>query len=31
LADTYSGTTLLKEFDIHYEINTVGSRTQFQK
>lgn len=29
--DTFSGDALLKEFDIHYEIDTIGSRTELSK
>ena len=29
--DTYTGDALLKEFDIHYQIDTVGSRTELAK
>jgi len=29
--DTYTGDALLKEFDIHYQIDTVGSRTELTK
>jgi hypothetical protein len=31
VTDTYTGDTLLKEFDIHYEIDTLGSRTELTK
>jgi len=30
-SDSYTGTALLKEFDIHYEVNTLGSRTPLSK
>jgi hypothetical protein len=30
-SDTYSADALLKEFDIHYQINTAGSRQEFIK
>jgi hypothetical protein len=29
--DTYTGNALLKEFDIHYEIDTLGSREEYFK
>ena len=29
--DTFTGDALLKEFDIHYEIDTIGSRTELSK
>ncbi|MEI6850337.1 MAG: hypothetical protein WCK26_00025 [Candidatus Saccharibacteria bacterium] len=31
VTDTYTGNSLLKEFDIHYEIDTLGSRTESAK
>ena len=30
-SDTHSGEALLKEFDIHYEINSLGSREEYVK
>jgi hypothetical protein len=29
--DTYTGEALLKEFDIHYEMDTLGSREEYEK
>jgi len=29
--DTYTGNALFKEFDIHYEMDTLGSRTELIK
>ena len=31
LADDYDDDALLKEFDIHYEVDTVGSRAESSK
>jgi len=30
-SDTYTGDALLKEFDIHYQIDAMGSRQEFIK
>jgi hypothetical protein len=29
--DTYTGNALLKEFDIHYQIDEIGSKDEFTK
>jgi len=30
-SDTFTGDAMLKEFDIHYQVNTIGSREEFVK